>query len=434
MSDVAIRVDQVWKKFRKGEIHDSLRELIPAAFKRLIGKGPKRSDLNESEFWALKDVSFEVKKGESLGIIGPNGAGKSTMLKVLSKILKPNRGNYHVDGRLSALIEVGAGFHPDLTGRENIYLNGTILGMTRSEIKGLEEAIIDFAGIDGFIDTPVKRYSSGMGARLGFAIAAHLRTDVLLVDEVLSVGDARFRHKCIQHMNKLLKSGITVVFISHILDQVRSLCPNTMVLDRGEVIYAGKTDGAIRKYLDVLAVHATVPDDSVEPLAEIRNIRLRNQEGREVLEWTMGQPATLEFDLEVRKLYAAEHVLVKVSTLGGVYLGTIHSSRHDEAPTRAPGVYRVRLEISPMPLADGDYSFEFQVFGYDEANAWEYTSFWQSQQPRVVSIRGVEPDGQIVHFQGNWQVEALQSSSKNARHLHRGEVMIEDCVVKASNV
>ena len=404
MSDVAIHVDHVWKKFRKGEIHDSLRELIPAAFKRLTGRGPKRSDLNQSEFWALKDVSFEVKQGESLGIIGPNGAGKSTMLKVLSRIMKPNRGNYDIHGRLSALIEVGAGFHSDLTGRENIYLNGTILGMTRQEIKAKEEAIIDFAGVSDFIDTPVKRYSSGMNARLGFAVAAHLQTDVLLVDEVLSVGDARFRHKCVTHMNNMLRSGITVIFISHILDQVRSLCPRTLVLDRGEVVYNGATDGAVRKYLDLLAT-ADRLEETGEVGADVREIKLCDAQGNEQLEWRAGEAGYLEFELHVRKQYVAVQAGVNWKTLGGVYIGTFHSSRQVHSLAEKPGVYRIRIQIDPMPLADGDYEIELHIYG---ANPDEgYVNIWETRQPRIVPIRGNEPSGQIVLFQGNWTSEPV---------------------------
>jgi len=406
MSDVAIHVDHVWKKFRKGEIHDSLRELIPAAFKRLTGRGPKRSDLNQSEFWALKDVSFEVKQGESLGIIGPNGAGKSTMLKVLSRIMKPNRGNYDIHGRLSALIEVGAGFHSDLTGRENIYLNGTILGMTRQEIKAKEEAIIDFAGVSDFIDTPVKRYSSGMNARLGFAVAAHLQTDVLLVDEVLSVGDARFRHKCVTHMNNMLRSGITVIFISHILDQVRSLCPRTLVLDRGEVVYNGATDGAVRKYLDLLATADRLEEDGSEAGAEIRNIRLCDVDGNERLEWRVGEPGCLEFELIVRKQWEAVQVGINLSTLGGVFVGTIHSSEQAFTIAPKPGTYRVRMMIDPLPLGDGDYGLEIQVFAGSYMGL-DYHAVWQTRQPRVVPIRGNEPTGQIVNFDATWQWEPV---------------------------
>src|SRR5208337_3281171 len=183
MSDVALRMENVYKKFRKGEVYNSLRDLLPA----LTGRMFRQQELLESdkrEFWALHDLSFEVKRGESFGIIGPNGAGKSTILKILSRIMKPTKGSMLVNGRLSALIEVSAGFHQDLTGRENIYLNGTILGMTRREIDSKIDQIIDFSGIEEFIDTPVKRYSSGMYARLGFSVAAHVNPDVLIVDEV----------------------------------------------------------------------------------------------------------------------------------------------------------------------------------------------------------------------------------------------------------
>ena len=192
MSDVALRMEHVYKKFRKGEVYNSLRDLIPA----LTGKMFRQQSISKSdkrEFWALQDISFEVKRGESLGIIGPNGAGKSTILKILSRIMRPTKGSMIVNGRLSALIEVSAGFHQDLTGRENIYLNGTILGMTKREIDSKIDQIIEFSGIEEFIDTPVKRYSSGMYARLGFSVAAHGDPDVLIVDEVLSVGDFVFQ-------------------------------------------------------------------------------------------------------------------------------------------------------------------------------------------------------------------------------------------------
>ena len=315
MSDAVIQVDHVWKKFRKGEIHDSLRELIPAMFKRLIGRGPKRGELNNREFWALKDISFEVKRGQSLGIIGPNGAGKSTMLKLLSRILKPNRGSYNVNGRISALIEVGAGFHADLTGRENIYLNGTILGMRRSEIRAKEGAIIDFAGIGDFIDTPVKRYSSGMGARLGFAIAAHMEPDVLLVDEVLSVGDAKFRDKCIRHMHKLLKSNVTVVFISHILDQVRTLCDNTLVLNKGQVEYNGDTNEAIKLYLDLLGNDRNSNAEHEKAETYIRNIRTLDEHGNESLEWRSRRPGIVECELVVREPLGELTILLNLETI-----------------------------------------------------------------------------------------------------------------------
>ncbi|HEY9229824.1 MAG TPA: ABC transporter ATP-binding protein, partial [Gemmatimonadaceae bacterium] len=222
-SDAVLAMDHVSKKFRRGEIYDSLRDLIPAMVSK-VGKRRSPSELGKKEFWALQDVSFEVMRGEAFGIVGSNGAGKSTILKLLSGIMKPTRGTITVRGRLSALIEVGAGFHQDLTGRENIFLNGSILGMTKEEIRRKFDDIVEFAGLRDFIDTPVKRYSSGMYARLGFSVAAHVEPDLLIVDEVLSVGDYLFQQKCIDRMTGILKGGTTVLFVSHNLHAVTDLC------------------------------------------------------------------------------------------------------------------------------------------------------------------------------------------------------------------
>src|SRR5208337_1290297 len=219
MSEVALQMEHVYKKFRKGEIYNSLRDLLPA----LTGRMFRQQELRESdrrEFWALQDISFEVKRGEAFGIIGHNGAGKSTILKILSRIMKPTKGRMSVHGRLSALIEVAAGFHPDLTGRENIFLNGTILGMTKREIESKLDQIIAFSGIEEFIDTPVKRYSSGMYARLGFSVSTHVDPEVVLVEEVLSVGDHVFQQKCLERMREVIKGRATVLFVSHNLKSV----------------------------------------------------------------------------------------------------------------------------------------------------------------------------------------------------------------------
>jgi len=400
MTDTAIQVDQVWKKFRRGEIHDSLRELIPAAMKRLMGKGPKRGELNDREFWALRDISFEVKRGESMGIIGPNGAGKSTMLKLLSRIIRPTQGSYKVNGRLSALIEVGAGFHGDLTGRENVLLNGTILGMTKREVQSKMDAIIDFAGIDKFIDTPVKRYSSGMTARLGFAVAAHLDPEVLLVDEVLSVGDAKFRNKCIRHMHTLLKSDVTVIFISHLLSQVRALCPNTLVLDQGEVVYHGKTDEAIRVYLEVLGDEPGAAAGVEGADAEIRNIHLCDESGAEQLQWHANRPGLIEFDLVLNRDLDQPSILINIGTLSGVYLGTSNTQRsYLKMPTKM-GVYRMRFAMEPMPMVDGDYTFEFIIRDGPE----QEHLIWQIRHPFTVSVRGSGHTAGIISADGLWNV------------------------------
>jgi len=249
MSDVVIEASGVCKKFKRGEVYGSLRDLVPAITKKVFSQ--RRSvELQEKEFWALKDVSFQVEKGEAVGIIGPNGAGKSTMLKLFSGILRPNKGHIAVKGRLSALIEVGAGFHPDLTGKENIYLNGAILGMTRKEIDNKLEEIVEFSGLSGLMDTPVKRYSSGMYARLGFSVAAHVNPDLLLVDEVLSVGDMKFQQKCIEKMKSVRDSGSTIIFISHNFESVNILCPKTIFLQNGQIKNIGKTPEVIKEYVN----------------------------------------------------------------------------------------------------------------------------------------------------------------------------------------
>src|SRR5215831_3422349 len=213
MPDPAVIFDGVWKKFRRGERHNSLRDLVPALAKRILRQGSS-SNLEQEEFWALKDVSFAVHPGQALAIIGPNGAGKSTILKLLTRILKPTRGRCEVHGRFGALIEVAAGFHQDLTGRENIYLQGTIMGMRRVEIDRKLEEIVEFSGIADFLDTQVKRYSSGMNARLGFSIAAHLDPEVLLIDEVLAVGDLAFQQKAFDRLKAVVRRNIPVVVVS----------------------------------------------------------------------------------------------------------------------------------------------------------------------------------------------------------------------------
>jgi lipopolysaccharide transport system ATP-binding protein len=245
MSRPRVVFDRVSKKFARGERHDSLRDLIPALVRRCVGRPPVDEDRT---FWAVQDVSFEVHAGEALGIIGPNGAGKSTILKLLNRILKPTLGSCEIDGRTGALIEIAAGFHPDLTGRENVYLQGAIMGMRRAEIASRFDAIVEFAGVERFIDTPVKRYSSGMNARLGFSIAAHLNPDVLLIDEVLAVGDMAFQARCQERMKAFRNEGTAIVFVSHHLSAVASLCSQALLLERGTAVRLGPPAAVIAEY------------------------------------------------------------------------------------------------------------------------------------------------------------------------------------------
>jgi len=249
MSDIALRLDHVSKRFRRGEAFDSLRDFVPALMRRMTGRvrtSPKAS----RDFWALDDVCLDVHEGQTVGIIGHNGAGKSTMLKHLAGIMTPTQGRIEVNGRLSALIEVGAGFHQDLTGRENVFLNGVILGMTRAEVAAKFDEIVAFSGLETFIDTPVKRYSSGMYARLGFSVAAHLDPDILVIDEVLSVGDFVFQQKSLNKMRTVARGGATVLFVSHNLKAVSDLCSRCVLLDGGRIVADGPTHAVIQTYLE----------------------------------------------------------------------------------------------------------------------------------------------------------------------------------------
>ena len=259
MTDVAIRVDGLGKQYRIGAqsaryrtFRESLNDLVTSPFRRagrlLRGQAYGAADLTET-IWALRDMSFEIKKGESIGFIGHNGAGKSTLLKILSRITEPTEGYADIYGRVGALLEVGTGFHPELTGRENVILNAAILGMKRREIEAKFDEIVDFAEVEKFIDTPVKHYSSGMTLRLGFAVAAHLEPEILIVDEVLAVGDARFQRKCMGKMDAVSSQGRTVLFVSHNLTAVQSLCQKVVWLHQGQVIKVGEPGEIIPEYL-----------------------------------------------------------------------------------------------------------------------------------------------------------------------------------------
>lgn len=228
-NNIAIQISDLSKKYILGKKKESsLRNTIAKLFQ------PQES--NSEDFWALNNVSFEIKKGEVIGIIGKNGAGKSTLLKLLSQITKPTKGKIEINGRVASLLEVGTGFHPELTGRENIFLNGTILGMTRKEVKTKYEEIVEFSGVEKFIDTPVKHYSSGMYVRLAFAVAAHLEPEILIIDEVLAVGDSEFQKKCLGKMNEVAGHGRTVIFVSHNMEAIKSLCERALYLEKGEII------------------------------------------------------------------------------------------------------------------------------------------------------------------------------------------------------
>lgn len=355
----------VWKRFRRGQHHDSLRDLVPAAARRVLRRRDA-DELGRDEFWALRDVSFTVKGGEALGIIGPNGAGKSTLLKILSGILRPNKGTVQVSGRLRALIEIAAGFHPDLTGRENVFLNGAILGLTRREVAANLDSIAEFAGIDEFLDTPVKRYSSGMFARLGFSVAAHMEPEILLVDEILAVGDLAFQRKCYDYMMNLTNRGVAVIFVSHNMSAVAQLCDRTLVLSRGSVHHLGPTGEAERAYLGLIT--AASEDSGVS----LEDARVTDELGQEKRTFRAGELCCLLARL--RSNVAHEKLALGVSVIDSAGQEVFHTdtARLGQAdvvlnPKESTSV-SVRIRVN---LGGGTYTVQFSGHEHSPPNAHE---------------------------------------------------------------
>lgn len=368
MSGVALDLDRVWKKFRRGERFDSLRDLVPALARRLAGRRASGSALGEKEFWALRDVSLQVPQGQAFGIIGPNGAGKSTVLKLLSGLLRPTTGHLRVRGRLAALIEVGAGFHPDLTGRENVFLNGAILGMTRREIAAKLDQIVEFAGLPDVLDTPVKRYSSGMFARLGFSVAAHLEPDVLLVDEVLSVGDIGFQGRCIRKMQEICAGGTTVIFISHNMSAISLLCRQAMLLAEGQVQFTGETPEAIRRYFAL--AEESLSEAHVRGPARVSAVRMLDAEGTVRSDFAPGERATVELEFLAGEDLPDASAGLWIKTCDGVVVFDTSTLRLEGQADdlRAGQRLRARFDLT-LNLAGGTYAVGAQLLRYGPPKA-----------------------------------------------------------------
>jgi ABC-type polysaccharide/polyol phosphate transport system ATPase subunit len=357
MTESGIVFEHVWKKFRRGEVHDSLRDLIPALARRLLGRTPNDpAALHGREFWALSDVSFTVRPGEALGIIGANGAGKSTVLKTLNRIIRPTRGWFEVRGRIGSLIEVSAGFHQDLTGRQNVFLQGAIMGMRSAEIARKFDQIVDFAGIGDFIDTPVKRYSSGMNARLGFAIAAHLDPEVLIIDEVLAVGDLAFQDRAFGRIQEMVRSGIPVVIVSHQLDRLATLCTQAMLLDKGRVVQHGAPDDVIAAYTMASAHFADAGVDRSAPV-RIEELRILSdlpvRSGDRLTYRVRGVVAD-----GVTPIYDPFQIRVRSAQTGKVVFTTLGANCGLEPP--APGRFEAEVTLR-LNVPPGIYSLETVV-------------------------------------------------------------------------
>jgi lipopolysaccharide transport system ATP-binding protein len=370
MTDIAIRAEKLSKQYcigGKQEEYKTLRDTLARAFTeplRLLSSVAKRRPTATAKetIWALKDVSFEVKRGEVVGIIGQNGAGKSTLLKILSRITEPTEGYAEVHGRVGSLLEVGTGFHPELTGRENIYLNGAILGMKKTEIERKFDEIVAFAEIEKFVDTPVKRYSSGMHMRLAFSVAAHLEPDILLVDEVLAVGDYRFQQKCLRKMSEVSHEGRTILFVSHNMSAVKRLCENTVLLQSGQVRFKGSSGDCIRIYLE---------SDETDNPTEIDTRSLRRPPGlgkslcflqvrlRSTNGCNMRVGESLELELEFRSFEPISDLVLGLgfNTLDGIRVFDCRSTDvYPPIKELASGRYGVRISLDSNLLMPGDYT------------------------------------------------------------------------------
>jgi ABC-type polysaccharide/polyol phosphate transport system ATPase subunit len=355
MARPAIEVEHLSKRYRLGEdqFGVTLREAVAQSVRRLGRRGgrPRRD-----EIWSLHDVSFQVAEGEALGVIGRNGAGKSTLLKLLSRITEPTGGVARTRGRVAALLEVGTGFHPELTGRENVYLNAAIFGMGRRAVDRRFDEIVAFAGMERFIDTPIKRYSSGMYLRLAFSVAAHLEPDILAVDEVLAVGDAEFQAKCVGRMASAEQEGRTVVFVSHNLDAIARLCPRSVWLEQGSVQALGPTAEVLNDYLGSLASRkseAWSTENLQSPVA-LRAVTILNPLGRPVDVLRRDQPFTIEVRFSVRTSVPGLDLSAPITNMHGVEI--LCEGWGDTVAVRPgdPGTYVARLEVPPV-LNVGDY-------------------------------------------------------------------------------
>jgi len=368
-----IKVENLSKRYfisgKKREPYLALRDVV-ASKVRTLGRAAARgfssgpASPTREEFWALRDVSFDVKQGESVGIIGRNGAGKSTLLKILSRITEPTEGRARIRGRLASLLEVGTGFHPELTGKENIFLNGAILGMGKAEIEHKFDEIVDFSGVEKFLETPVKHYSSGMRVRLAFSVAAHLEPDILVVDEVLSVGDLDFQQKCLGKMEGAAKDGRTVIVVSHDLAAVHRLCTRGILLDQGKVIRDATADEVIRTYVSQRLDERSVYDQDTNSAKAInlRKVYLTNDHGAPSLEFRYDEPMTLNIEYEVNQAVKDCSIWFGLRTMQdtlafGSADTDVDGARFGE---RSPGHYRASVQIPQKWLNAGKY---FTVIG-----------------------------------------------------------------------
>lgn len=398
MSDVAIRVENLGKRYRIGgsnEAYGTLRDTVVNAIHAPLRRLRSRSSEGDrKEFWALRDVSFEVRHGEVVGIIGRNGAGKSTLLKILSRITEPTTGRAEIRGRVGSLLEVGTGFHPELTGRENIYLNGAILGMKKAEINRAFDEIVAFAEIEQFLDTPVKRYSSGMYMRLAFSIAAHLEPEILMVDEVLAVGDATFQRKCLGKMSNVAREGRTVLFVSHNLAAVQSLCNLGIVINHGRLELVAPVGDSLHYY------HELLRSSTVNNLDRVIGVRVTATRivPENAIELTPESPLVAEIDFYTEYHLPDCYLNFVIEDSEGRFIVHSRTDLFGMRPSFDPGLHRVRVEMPRLSLRTGVYSLWFRLY----VNSGDITEVADSERV-MVQVNGPQIGGLLdVPCQWSW--------------------------------
>ena len=417
MAEIAIKAEGLGKNYQLGlnAAYGSLREAVSEAGRRTVGRLVGRGEKPEIDvLWALKDVSFEIAQGEAVGLIGHNGAGKSTMLKLLSRIAEPSTGYAEVTGRVGSLLEVGTGFHPELTGRENVFLNGAILGMRRSEIRKRFDEIVEFANMERFLDTPVKRYSSGMQVRLAFAVAAHLEPEILLVDEVLAVGDAAFQRKSLTKMAEVARAGSTVIFVSHNLATIQALCQRAILLERGGVVTDAPVEEAVTGYLR--ALERAAGDDL---------LTRTDRDGRAWLESKVARLAVYDGDsdeadvvvggrgakivIEVTEVLPQMECSLTILNSLGHPITTLDSELSSPADSRdGQSGPRIECRVDSLPLIPGRYRIDVLLRGRQEIQDGLQAAAYFDVEPGVIDGRpmpAIGADGDVV-LPHTWQLPA----------------------------
>jgi lipopolysaccharide transport system ATP-binding protein len=396
-----IRLEKVSKKFalhqqRSRSFQEALLNMVPGRRSPRIGR----------EFWALQDVSFEVATGETVGLIGPNGVGKSTILKLIAGIIEATSGYIEVNGRVGALLELGAGFHPDLTGRENIYLNASVLGLPRSEIHRRLDAIVDFAELEPFIDVPVKHYSSGMYLRLGFAVAVHTDPEILLIDELLAVGDAAFQRKCLERIDQLRREGVTLLFVSHDSTAVRKLCSRAIWLESGALMSDGPTDAVVQRYL----AHSWAAEEGQLRAAgdarrwgsgevQIVGVELIDKEGRERQVFEVGEPLTIDLHYETARRIEKPVFGFAIHRGDGVHITGPNTRFGGVDISYIEGSGRVLYEVASLPLLEGVYALSVAVTNAADTEMYDYHD---RLYPFRVRASAEEEQYGLIALGGHW--------------------------------